>query len=409
MQQRRWLIYLAPALIDMVLAQFFFVNTIRLAHMGLGVSAVAGVVTVWAVVYLVACPLVGRFLTVAKSTRLILTACGLLVALCLLHLGCTSVLEIYVLMGCTGIAAALFFPAFQVFMKAVAASQDKSIAHSTGLYTFAWSMGFAVGPFIAGFLLDHGGMLNANEPDQGWKLAFLFGALASLFVAGLITVLRPLRKDPPLESAAPADAPADETARDYTRMPDLAWLGWLGAGVGVLVLSLVRGVFPARAVGVLDLSAGTQGLLFFLLSLMQACVGLACCRSRTWMYRAGPVLVFGMAGVVGSLCLGYGTTLTALVAGAVLFGLYSGGFFFYLVFHALTHPSRSAHYIAVNESVVGVGGIVGPLMGGMIADRAGFGAAYLAGTVLIVIVVLVQAAVHTAQPVQMRRHLLHSS
>jgi MFS family permease len=145
---------------------------------------------------------------------------------------------------------------------------------------------------------------------------------------------------------------------------------------------------------VLGLSAGLQGTLFFLLSLTQAFVGLACCRSRLWMYRAGPVLASGAAGIAGCLCLGYATTLPVLALGAVLIGCYAGTFFFYLVFHALAHPSRSAQYVSVNESLVGVGGIIGPVLGGVIADRAGFGPAYATAAVVLLATIAVQTVAH---------------
>jgi len=305
-RKRRLLIYLAPAIMDMVVAQFFFVDVVRLAHMQSSAVVVAGVVTVWGLMYLISCLLVGKVLTVANSPRLILMSCFAMAGLSVLHLLFPSMAGIYVLMACAGVATALFFPAFQVFMKAVDAAQASSVAYSTGMYTFAWSMGFAVGPFVAGFLLECGTTGEGGGETGGWKLAFLFSAMLSLMTAGLIAFLKHLREHP---AAAPADAVAATTTEgqqviNYARMPDLVWLGWLGGGVGVLVLSVIRAVFPARAVAVLELSASVQGMLFFLLSLTQALVGLASCRSRWWMYRAGPVVLAGLAGIVGTLCLG---------------------------------------------------------------------------------------------------------
>ena len=45
-----------------------------------------------------------------------------------------------------GFATAFFFTPFQYFMKLLDANQNKSITHSTGLYTFSWSMGYALRP-----------------------------------------------------------------------------------------------------------------------------------------------------------------------------------------------------------------------------------------------------------------------
>jgi predicted MFS family arabinose efflux permease len=83
---------------------------------------------------------------------------------------------------------------------------------------------------------------------------------------------------------------------------------------------------------------------------------------------------------------------------AVLFGIYAGAFFFYLVFHALTHSVNSARYVATNEFVVGLAGIVGPLLGGLLADRLGFATAALAGAAVLALVTAFQAVVHHRHP-----------
>ena len=111
-------------------------------------------------------------------------------------------------------------------------------------------------------------------------------------------------------------------------MPDLAWLGWIGGGVGMILITFVRAVFPVRAEAVLHLAQSTQGVIFFLVSLSQALTGLVLCRSRYWMYRPLAISAFGLLGVLGLLVFGFGEATLALVAGAVLFGVYSGSFFF---------------------------------------------------------------------------------
>jgi predicted MFS family arabinose efflux permease len=78
----------------------------------------------------------------------------------------------------------------------------------------------------------------------------------------------------------------------------------------------------------------------------------------------------------------------------ILFGVYSGSFFFYLVFHAIAHPVRSARYVAVNESVVGIGGILGPLIGGGLSDRFGFAFSACACTTVLLAITAFQAVIH---------------
>jgi DHA1 family quinolone resistance protein-like MFS transporter len=384
------LIYLLPALADLLVAQFLFVNAVRLAHAGASASVVANTVTVWSVAYLLACPVIGRFLTSGNAARMMMGSMVGLAVIGALFTVMDGVVGVYILMALTGVIAALFFPPFQVFMKAVDRVDDKPLAYSTGLYTFSWSMGFAVGPFVAGFLMETG--------PEGWKVACWFAVAVALAAAISVYYLKSLVHGQPSEPSA-----EPETIRapvmDYSRMSDLAWLGWIGGGVGVILITFIRAVFPVRAESVLHLAQSTQGLIFFLISLAQGLTGLVLCRSRYWMYRPMAISAFGLLGVLGLLAFGFGQTTLALVAGAVLFGVYSGSFFFYLVFHALVHPQRSSRYVAINESVVGVCSMAGAMMGGWVADRLGFGPLYAGGMALLLLTLLFQWGIHRRHPV----------
>jgi MFS family permease len=301
-----------------------------------------------------------------------------------------GVVGVYILMALTGMIAALFFPPFQVFMKAVDRVDDKPLAYSTGLYTFSWSMGFAIGPFVAGFLMDLG-------PD-GWKIACWFAVAVALAAAISVYYLKALvHGQPSVPLAEPETLKAPVI--DYSRMADLAWLGWVGGGVGVILITFVRAVFPVRAEAVLHLAQSTQGVIFFLVSLAQALTGLVLCRSRYWMYRPMAIMAFGLAGMLGLVAFGFGQTTLALVTGAVLFGVYSGSYFFYLVFHALVHPQRSSRYVAINESVVGVCSMAGAMIGGWVADRLGFGTLYAGGVVLLLVTLVFQWGIHRRHPI----------
>jgi len=378
----RILIYCFPALIDMVAAQFLFINTMRLVKMGASASASGSVTTIWSITYLVTCLVTGRLVTPRNAAALMLASCLSLAALAGLGTILPGATGIYILTALAGGAVALFFPPFQTFMKAVDKGGGKSLSYSTGLYTFAWSAGYAAGPFISGFLMETGA--------QGWKLAYACGAAGALITAVGIHHLKHLVH---LE-AAPVSAPVTRLPPrgvDYARCPDLAWLAWIGAGAGIVVISVIRAVFP---VNTLSLGDGRIGTLFFLLSITQALTGLILCRSRVWMYRAFPVSVVGLLGVVGTLCLAFGVSSTLLRIGVILFGVYSGSFFFYLVFHAIAHPVRTARYVAVNESVVGIGGILGALIGGGLSDRFGFAFSACACAIGLVVVTAFQAGIH---------------
>jgi MFS family permease len=386
------LIYVLPALIDMVMALVLFVGTVRAVKLGGGATQAATVLAVWSLVYVVACPLIGRLVTAGNARNFILAGCGLFALSSGLLAAATGFVPMLALIGLCGVAAALFFPPFQVFMKAMDSAGGHSVAYSTGLYTFSWSTGFAFGPFIAGFLMQLGAPVTPGGEGPGWRYAFLFSAAVCLLTPWVLALAARSNRDHQPE--ARGDAPPSDATRLYESKPDLAWLGWLGAGAGFTALSIIRAVFPVRALGVLHLSESALGSVFFVLSMTQALMGLALMRSRFWMYRAKPVAAFALAGMAGILAFGFGKTSAMFLAGAVLFGIYTGAFCFYMVFHALVHPQRAGRYVSVNESLVGITGFLAPLAGGAMADAWGFQFPYLAAAGVTLAATGIQAWIH---------------
>ncbi len=130
------------------------------------------------------------------------------------------------------------------------------------------------------------------------------------------------------------------------------------------------------------------------------------------MFRPGPVTGFAVFGLVGLASFGVSLVpafdgidvLTVplrtlvLYVSVICYGVFSGSFFFGLVFHSLVHPHRSARYVAVNETVVGLCGVGGSVMAGTLADRFGFATfpvvlvAMIAGVMILQFVVLKRLA-----------------
>jgi predicted MFS family arabinose efflux permease len=381
------LIYLLPVLANTLVAQCLFINAVRLAHAGVGSPVVANTVTVWSGAYLLACPVIGRFATAANAVRMMLGSMVGMALIAALFTVVDAVAGIYSLMALAGVAAALFFPPFQVFMKAVDRMDHKPLAYSTGLYTFAWSLGFASGPFVSGFLMDLG--------PAGWKYACWLAVVVAITTGVGVLFLRPQGRG---QDVIQGCSLPRATPEDYSRQMDLAWVGWVSGGVGVILITFIRAVFPVRAAAVLHLSQSMQGLLFFLLSCFEALTCLALCRGRYWMYRPTAIATFGVLGVAGLLAFGFGQSLLVLMVGAALFGVYAGSFFFYQVFHALVHPRRSSQYVSINESVTGICGMAGAVIGGWLADRFGFGTLYATGAGLLFLTLGFQWVIHRRGP-----------
>ena len=75
----------------------------------------------------------------------------------------------------------------------------------------------------------------------------------------------------------------------------------------------------------------------------------------------------------------------------MLFGIYSGCLYFYLVYHSLAHPERSGFFVAGNEVIVGITSMLAPLAGGFLADIFQFtGTAFIFAAAMSFIALLAQ-------------------
>jgi ACDE family multidrug resistance protein len=386
------MIYLFPALLDLVVAAAAFICGVRAVELGASAVQVAGLLTVNMGAYLAGCALVVRWVTPHNAIRMLMGACLGVSGLCVLFIFVPWLWGMYLFLGLIGVVSAFFFTPFQLFMKAVDHAQRRSVAYSSGMYTFSWSVGFALGPFITGVLWT----------SIGWQGGCLVCAAAALAAAGGIWGVRGVaRGDGDSTEVPAAELPA------YARQADFAWVGWVASGVGCMAFNAIRGLFP-KSGGVWALTKAEQGIVLALLAGVQAVTALALTRSRWWMYRAVPLALVGVCGVGGLVLFARGQSAPAFMLGAAVFGIYSGAFFVYLVFHGLVHPARSARYVAISEGVVGGVGMVGPFVGGMLADRWSLSVAYLCMAGAVLGAVALQSWVHRRGPVPYPR-TQHSS
>ncbi|HNX26098.1 MAG TPA: MFS transporter [Phycisphaerae bacterium] len=381
----RFLIFLFPAVMDITVGLLLFVNPMRLTQAGRSSTLVTAIASIWSVSYLLANHFVGIW-TNRRNVAWLIISSG--VSMAILS-GCfiifSGVTAMFVLVFLTGVSVALFFAPFQYFMKIIGGGDNDGVVRSTALYTFSWSMGIALGPFLSGYILQY----------HNWQWCMAMTSLLSILVSVGIYLLKhhadaDARTENDSLTIEPVIRPKNAS---YAKMPDLAVMNWISSGLGISVVILIRALF-AKTAKVNNLSDFEAGIVLFLLSGSQALSGLSMIFSRTWMYRPVPVCIYGLLGVAATAMFGVVHVVWGFYAAAVIFGIYSGSMFFYFVFHSLVHPSKSGRYVSINEMVVGGCGIAGPLFGGVLADSVSMSLPYLASAVMIAGALVYQCVVY---------------
>jgi MFS family permease len=361
-------------LVNFVLGGTFFIVAFLLSQAKQPAIVVTGTIYVWALVYCVSSLIMGRITTPANAGRLIMSGAAGIGICSLGFLFFPQVAAQLLLVGIIGVASAMYCTPFQVFMKAIEPDQNAGIVRSTALYTASWSFGMATGPLVFG-LFD-------------WHYGFILNTILGFLMAASIWLIDRHHRSNPVSQRKTPPAPNEV---DYSRMPDLAWLGWIIAGCGTVAVCLVRGLIPYQG-ALLQFGKADTGMILAVVSYVQGLTALALLRSKYWMYRPRPALIAGCCGGLALLLFGLGTSPSWFYPGAVLYGIFSGCCYFYLVFHSLVHPTRSSRYIAVNEIVVGVASILGPITGGLLTGiNNNASLTFLLGAVMLTLMAIFSA------------------
>jgi MFS family permease len=376
----RLLIFIFPAIMDMIMGTTFFIASFRMAQAGYDGFTIGALSATWAIVYSCCNLFGGRFVTTRNCTAIMITSCLLMITAASGFILLSAIYFQFIFIALVGIGAAMFFQPFQLFMKAIEKMHPQGcLTRSTALYTFSWSFGLATGPFISAFVWRH----------WNWQACYMLNIISAVIVLIGIVVVKHHLGDIS-DNNEQVDIPTG--INRYENFPDIAWLGWTAAGVGFLTLAMVRSVLPFKA-EIIKLSEYNLGLILATASYAQAFTGLLLGFGHIWMYRITPAVIFSVVGISGLVLFFSSSSVPALLFASLLYGIYSGYFCFYLVFHSLVHPEKSSSYIAINEVIVGLTCIIGPLAGGLLADQVTPSFPFLAVCGPIIAVLIIQIIV----------------
>jgi len=173
----RFLIFLFPALVDVVIGTLIFITTVRLVNSGASAFTSTLPTVLWASGHSFFSFFVGKINNTHRAPMLITSGCGVMAlgAILLIFFNDPSIQLYWALV--IGLGSALFFCSFQVFMKASDKDVHAGVARSTAIYGFAWSCGIASGPFIASFVWG------SLYPENGWKYCYWISIAFVLCVA----------------------------------------------------------------------------------------------------------------------------------------------------------------------------------------------------------------------------------
>lgn len=380
----RILFYIPPFLMNIITGLIFFVPARRLAAANESAVAVAAAMSAWAVTYTITSISLGFIQNKKNAVKLILLGQSLsIIALAGLLAVNNIKLQYYWLM-LTGFSTVLFYCPFQVIMSALEKNVKGTAAliRSTSFYTFSWSLGLAAGPVAAAAIWG------LFDPATGWKACYIFCMALNVVITVICLFLHAyVKKVNQEEENSLVENTVSETPdcpENEKKLPDFAIDGWaLGIG-GYLTVYILRSLLPYRG-EVIGLSTTQMGILIGMIAFMQAVTAFTLYKSRTWMYKPIPVLIPLTGGIIGLVLAATVSNFYVLFAAMFIYGIFSGIFAWDMIYHAIAIEEKRARYVSVNETIVGVFGILSPLAGGLFATPEKSGLPFLIGAGVLVL------------------------
>ncbi len=333
-------IYLCPVLMDWLIFLVHFAVLYAAGERRLSMGQCAWLGGVFQLAYLSFSLGIGSVLSRARARgwlQLSTALCLVTAAGCLFstHFG-----WLLVSMGAFGAASAIFFNAFQTFMRGESA--PGGLARSVGSYTLAWSLGSGLGFLSSGYFYRLG----------QWALAAVCALIGVMIFAVLLSHRGRHVSEPSAdEHVEQGSAKARQVDARYV------WVGWVVIFTAMFVLRPIHNFFPtlcARA----GIGSFAAGMPLFLLMLIQGVTGAVFIRFRDVLYRRTPLWALHVAGAAVLTALWWRPSYLASLLGISAIGIYSGFAFFSAVYYA-SNSGRRSFNIGVNEFLVGVGSFAG--------------------------------------------------
>lgn len=300
--------------------------------------------------------------------RRMMTLCSLGAALVFgAYLLVDQIWQFYAVALAGGLCNSGFWPPLQAWLGS--GKGRRSLLLAVGRFNVAWSLGFLVGPALAGFLYPHG-------------VVYVFGVaagLAALLPLGLLFL--------PLCEPEAETTPADTASLAASRL--FLPIAWVANFSTFFANGTVRSLFPKFATD-LGVAPDLLGVLISLIGLAQTTAFLLISRTERWQFRLAPLVGVQLLAAVGLCTLAFGASPATFAVGLLIQGLLVAATFTASIFYSLHAEGPGGQRTGIHEGIVGSGFLVGPAAGGLLADHIGPRAPFLLASAVILAAILLQ-------------------
>ncbi len=363
------IIYIYPLFMNLIVGVLMFVGPMRASEQGASLTAISLMLTNYGVGYIIFSLLMGRVVKDHLAKIQVMVSAFAVAAMCYILGFVDQVVWVIVVYTFIPLWTSLFFNAFQSYMKHVQIQNEKPLASSISSYVAALAIGFATGSMLSGTIREY----------MSWNAAYFAAGVIALAISGMVLFIRPENTGNTVQSNSTV----------VPNRPILTFAGWSSSFTGIVIVSLFLTIFPKQS-ELLQFSSFEKGLVIFIYNIMQAIAVQFLAKRYTWLYDYKKAPLAGLLGIFCLLLFYSANNIYTMCLGAVILGLFATFAFFTAILHSMADHEHSVRNIAINETAVGIGFLVGPQFIYFTLGFGDFRAAFLSVALGIVVLMVFQ-------------------
>jgi len=365
-KQEGFIFYILPFFVDIAFGILLICIPLLAIKIGANSLELGGLGFIITLFYIFFCVLFGKLSDRYKSSHFLWISCLICFFLSFAFLLSHQLYQLFLFMGILGIASAMFWPSIEV---SIAKEGGKLLIKRTSQFNASWCLGSAIG-FLAG-----GPLFQINT-----RLPFYFSGLIFLVLVFFIFISIKEINHFSLQETSSSKIdfliPSGKSSSSYL------YTAWLANFTLWFSINIVRYLFPKLSTN-LGFSPSVLGILFACISLAQTITFYALGKLSFWYYRKSILIFAQMVAIIALIITFLTSNVLTFIGAFALLGISVGITHSASLFYTLNTPENRGIRAGIHEGILGLGGLFGPLTGGILATRSTLRAPYLLAIIVI--------------------------
>ncbi len=381
--------YAGVFLMDATLSMIMLTVPLYAIKMGAGPVYLGFLGATYTLFYIIFSLFFGHKSDFGNHRTLVSAASVLLTILYILIAATSSLPMLFIFYSLSGIGVAMFWPVMESWM--VRFTPSFTLPSRVGHFNISWSLGSMMGPTLGGFFYE-----------IQYRFPFIVAIFFCIIICFLILHFRPSEFLLASETSTPKPSLTSNSEASEMAIPPLLRVAWVANFSSWFSLGIVRYLFPKLAVE-LKFRPAFTGFMMFILYASQSLMFLLLSKRVRGESRLGILISFQLLGLLSLFSLSRVQSLFLIPLAFAGMGMMCGITYFFSIYHSLAGGKEAGRKSGIHEGVLGSGGLLGPLLGGLLIWRWGSRSPYTFAAMVITGSIFLESYIFSFRPKSLQK------